>query len=429
MKVYDTLSKQEVELEASPFKMYVCGPTVYDHSHIGHGRIYVVFDVLRRVLEDEDRRVQHVMNITDIDDKLIRKAEELGTTVSTLATKMFISFLDDMKRLNVKMPHVLPFATAHIPDIISIIRRLEQKGYTYTSDDGVYFRVKRFPEYGKLSGQRLDDLKAGARVEPGNKEEPWDFSLWKFKKPGEPSWDSPWGEGRPGWHIECSAMIHRHLGEPIDLHGGGQDLIFPHHENEIAQSEAAFGVPLSKAWLHVGLLRIKGEKMSKSLGNHLILKDAFRRWGPMVLRVFYLLHNPRTPIDGIDDMDEAIAIWKRLERMFAVEGPFREEDYEAVKEPLTRMDTRKAIYELAERSRRGYGKWAQKAMDLLGLRLYKNEREEKMARLLLEVRDTFRRERRYDLSDSIRERLNSWGIEILDRDNGSEVVIHDIDNP
>ena len=427
MRLYNTLGRRIDEISIpKQAKIYVCGPTVYDYSHVGHGRIYVTFDVLRRLWEHEGSRVKFVMNITDIDDKMIRRAHERGISVSELATAMAWAFVEDLKTLNVKLPSVIPFATGHVPDIIDIIKRLEKKDFAYASSDGVYFRVRRFGDYGKLSGARIEELKAGARIEPGDKEDPLDFSLWKFQKPGEPSWDSPWGAGRPGWHIECSAMIHRHLGEPIDIHGGGADLIFPHHENEIAQSEAAFDRPLAKTWMHVGLLRIRGEKMSKSLGNIIPLREAFKRWGAMPLRLFYLLHYYREPVE-IEDITEAQTLWRRLVRRLSFSGDFSQEDYEAVEAALlNNLDTRAAVQEFIRRAARGRSHWADKTLDLLGLTLPRRRMEP--VKKLLEVRRALRARRLFDLSDKIREALEMTGMEILDNGDETEVIVYDSNN-
>ncbi|HIP89105.1 MAG TPA: cysteine--tRNA ligase, partial [Thermococcus paralvinellae] len=292
MKIYNTLTKQKEEfkpLKEGEVRMYVCGPTVYDYTHLGHARTYIAFDVIRRYLEHRGYTVLMVMNFTDIDDKIIRRAQETGEDPKELAEKFLKYFLEDMKALKVKPADIYPRVTEHIQDIIKFVEKLEEKGYAYEGSDGVYFEVQKFKDYGKLSGIKLEELRKGARVEPGEgKRNPEDFALWKKAKPGEPKWDSPWGEGRPGWHIECSTMSTKYLGEQFDIHGGGNDLIFPHHENEIAQTEACTGKRWVRYWLHTGFVMVKGEKMSKSLGNFVTIRELLQRYSPEVIRFFVL---------------------------------------------------------------------------------------------------------------------------------------------
>ncbi len=290
MKVYNTLSAQEEEFvpQGDVVKMYVCGVTPYAESHLGHAMSYIVFDMVRRYLEFRGYKVKYVQNFTDIDDKIINRAQQAGVTPGELAEKFIAQYFADMDRLNVRRADVYPRATEEVPKIIEVVKGLMDKGHAYESGGDVYFRVKSDADYGKLSHQSLDALQAGARVEVGvDKEHPLDFALWKAAKPGEPWWESPWGKGRPGWHIECSAMSMRYLGETLDIHGGGQDLIFPHHENEIAQSEGFTGVtPFVKYWMHNGFVQLGGEKMSKSLGIFVTLKQALDRFSPDALRLF-----------------------------------------------------------------------------------------------------------------------------------------------
>jgi len=301
LRIYNTLSGQKEEfqpIEEGEVKMYVCGPTVYDSSHIGHARSVIFFDVVYRYLKGLGLDVTYVRNFTDIDDKIINRAEQLGVTTKAVAEKYMDEFHRDMDALHVKRPDLAPKATEHIDDIIALINRLIDKGNAYPVDGDVYFRVTSFEGYGKLSGRKLEDMEAGARIEVDDrKENPFDFALWKAQKPGEPAWESPWGMGRPGWHIECSAMSSRLLGETIDIHGGGKDLIFPHHENEIAQSEAAFDVPFVKYWMHNGFVNINAEKMSKSLGNTTMIKDVLKAYHPEAVRLFLLSNHYRSPID------------------------------------------------------------------------------------------------------------------------------------
>lgn len=305
LTIYNSQSRSKEPFETidpGKVKMYVCGPTVYDSSHIGHARSIIVFDVIYRYLKFSGYKVTYVRNFTDIDDKIINRAAELGMTPKDLAEKYIREFHADMDALNVLRPTREPRATEHIVDIISLIKTLVEKGIAYEAGGDVFFAVDRFAGYGKLSGRKLDDMEAGARVEvDGRKKNPFDFVLWKASKPGEPEWDSPWGKGRPGWHIECSAMSRDLLGEILDIHGGGKDLIFPHHENELAQSEAAFGKAFVKYWVHNGFVNINHEKMSKSLGNFLMIKDILKVCHPETLRLFLLSHHYRTPVDFSDE--------------------------------------------------------------------------------------------------------------------------------
>jgi cysteinyl-tRNA synthetase len=278
--------------------IYTCGPTVYDYFHIGNARPFIVFDAFRRFLEAQGYEVTFVQNFTDIDDKMINRAKELGITVPQLAEKFIEAYYEDADALGIKRPTVAPRATEHIDEIISLIEKIMKNGHAYVVNGDVYFDVQSYPEYGKLSKQTLEELQSGARVEINpNKKHPLDFALWKAKKPGEPSWPSPWGEGRPGWHIECSAMAIKYLGETIDIHTGGSDLVFPHHENEIAQAEAATGKPFVKYWMHNGYLMINAEKMSKSLGNFLTAREARKKFHPVAIRLFMLSAHYRTPLN------------------------------------------------------------------------------------------------------------------------------------
>jgi len=301
MRVYNTLSgKKEdfVPLEPGRVRIYVCGVTVYDYCHIGHARSAVVFDVMRRYFRYKDFDVRYVRNFTDIDDKIIRRAKEEGIPWDEVARKYTEEYYRDMDALGVERADVEPRATEHIPEIIEMVRTLIDKGYAYEVDGDVYFEVRRFPGYGKLSKRSMDELVAGARVEVDErKRNPLDFALWKAAKEGEPAWDSPWGPGRPGWHIECSAMSIKHLGETFDIHGGGADLIFPHHENEIAQSEACTEKPFVRYWLHNGFITISKEKMSKSLGNFFTIREILDRFDPEVIRTFLLSTHYRSPIE------------------------------------------------------------------------------------------------------------------------------------
>ncbi|MGB8992600.1 MAG: cysteine--tRNA ligase [Desulfobaccales bacterium] len=304
MQLYNTLSRRKESFKPlTPGKvgMYACGVTVYDDCHLGHARSSVAFEVLVRYLRRRGFQVTWVRNFTDIDDKIIRRAQELGLSWKEVAERYIASFQEDMAALGLPPAEIEPKATEHIPQIIDLIRRLEERGFAYAGGGDVFFRVRRFPGYGKLSGQKIEDMAVGTRIEVDpNKEDPLDFVLWKGSKPGEPAWDSPWGPGRPGWHIECSAMSMHYLGETFDLHGGGQDLVFPHHENELAQSEAATGKPFARYWLHHGLLTLDQEKMSKSLGNFFTVKEVLARFPAEVVRFFLINCHYRSPLDFSD---------------------------------------------------------------------------------------------------------------------------------
>jgi cysteinyl-tRNA synthetase len=309
MKVYNTLSarKEEFLPQGDEVKMYVCGITPYDHSHIGHGMSYIVFDVIRRYLQFRGYKVKYVQNVTDVDDKIINRANQLGIPASELAEKYAKGYFKDMADLNIAPADIYPRATQEIAKIIEVIQGLVDKGHAYAAQGSVYFRVRSKDDYGKLAHRNLKSMMAGARIEAGEeKEHPMDFVLWKAAKPGEPSWPSPWGQGRPGWHIECSAMSLKYLGETLDIHGGGQDLIFPHHENEIAQSESFTGKePFVKYWLHNGLLQLGEEKMSKSLGNLITIQEALEMYSADAIRIFVLSSHYRSPLTFTDEALEA----------------------------------------------------------------------------------------------------------------------------
>jgi len=301
IKIYNTLTRKKEPLrpiEEGHVKLYVCGITSYDYCHIGHARSALVFDMVVRYLRHCGYKVTFVRNFTDIDDKIINRANEQGIDSATLALRFINEFYTDMDALGALRPDLEPKATEHIPEMIGLIEELIAKGMAYPSEGDVYFRVERFDGYGRLSGRGLADMQAGARVEVNDKKEhPMDFVLWKGAKPGEPKWPSPWGDGRPGWHIECSAMSRKYLGETFDIHGGGKDLVFPHHENEIAQSCGASGKPFANLWMHHGFVTIKDEKMSKSLGNFLTIRDVLKQYEPEVLRLFIFSTQYRNPLD------------------------------------------------------------------------------------------------------------------------------------
>ncbi len=318
MLVYNsqTHKKQELKtIEPGKIRMYVCGPTVYDQIHVGNGRTFLAFDVIRRYLTYKGFQVTFAQNLTDVDDKIINRANEQGRTPEEVAAEFSGAFIEQMHRLNVLDPDIRPRATREIPAMIEMIQGLIEQGHAYAPGNGdVYFSVRSDPSYGCVSGRNVDELKVGARIEANDeKRDPLDFALWKAAKPGEPMWDSPWGKGRPGWHTECSAMVHRYLGTPIDIHGGGQDLQFPHHENEYAQACCCWHEPLANVWMHTGMLLIDGEKMSKSLGNFFTLKEVLDKYPADVVRLLMLQTHYRSPLDfSFDRLDGAVGTLERI---------------------------------------------------------------------------------------------------------------------
>jgi len=317
LHVYNTLTKKKEKFlskEKDHVGMYVCGPTTYNFIHLGNARPIVVFDTIRRYLQYIGFKVTYIQNFTDIDDKIIKRANEEGAEPLELGARYINEYFQDVDKLNVKRADVHPKVTEHIEEIIDFVQKLEEKGYAYEVDGDVYFAVRKFADYGKLSGRSLDDLMVGARVEVDQrKKDPLDFALWKKAKVGEPAWESPWGKGRPGWHIECSTMSYKYLGEEFDIHGGGYDLIFPHHENEIAQTESLTGTPMAKYWLHNGFITVNQEKMSKSLGNFFLLREIIEKFDPMVVRFYLLSTHYRSPLDFDDEKLEVAQ--KGLERL------------------------------------------------------------------------------------------------------------------
>ena len=318
MKLYNSLTREKEEfipIEPGVVRMYSCGPTVYNYFHIGNARPFIIFDTLRRYLEYKGNEVKFVQNFTDVDDKMINRANEEGITVKELADRYIREYFVDAEGLGIEHATVHPRATEEIDAIIALIQKLEERGYTYTVDGDVYFAVKKFKDYGKLSHQPLENLEAGARIDVDEKKhDPVDFAVWKAKKEGEPAWPSPWGEGRPGWHIECSAMANKYLGKTIDIHSGGKDLIFPHHENEVAQSEAANDAPFAHYWLHNGYINVDNRKMSKSLGNFFTVRDVAKQFDYEVIRFFMLSAHYRSPINFSQELLEQAK--SGLERLY-----------------------------------------------------------------------------------------------------------------
>lgn len=459
MKVYNTLTREKEELvpiTPGEIKMYACGPTVYNYIHIGNARPLCIFDILRRYLEYRGFDVKFVQNFTDIDDKIIKRANEENVEFSEISERYIEEFWTDAKGLNVRPATVHPKATENIDNIIHIISTLIEKGYAYEAQGDVYFSTQKFKEYGKLSHQPLEDLEAGARIMVGEvKREPMDFAVWKAAKPGEPSWDSPWGKGRPGWHIECSAMNWRYLGDTIDIHCGGQDLIFPHHENEIAQSECFTGKPFSHYWMHNGYINVDNVKMSKSLGNFFTVRDVAEKYGYEPIRYLLISAQYRSPINySTDIIEQCIAALNRLytcrdsldfELKNAADAEhdgdkavidgfdkYREQFIAAMDDDLNTADAIAAIFELVrDINTNVVGKAPSKALveaaiaifdeltDVLGL-VYnrKTEKLDSDIEALIEARTNARKEKNWAEADRIRDELKAMGIVLEDTAQG-----------
>jgi cysteinyl-tRNA synthetase len=450
MKISDTLSgkKEEFQPLGGTVTMYVCGINPYADSHIGHAMSYIIFDVVRRYLEFRGYKVKHVENVTDIEDNIIKHANRLGIPVRELTDKYTARYFEDMDALNILRPHETPRATETIPEIIATTKGLIDKCFAYAAGGDVYFRVRNMPDYGKLSHRTLDMMMAGARIEPGEqKEHPMDFVLWKAAKPGEPSWDSPWGKGRPGWHIECSAMSVKYLGEQIDIHGGGQDLIFPHHENEIAQSECFTGKkPFVKYWMHNGLLQMGSEKMSKSLGNLITIRDALTKYSADAIRIFILSSYYRNPLTySVEAIEAAERGAERLMRAAQREDsivtsaqklnvePFRKQFIEAMDEDFNTPQAIAALFDLArainQAADSGTGfKEAQQVLQelggkILGLKLTAGEAKAIEAapfiELLIQTRKALREAKQFQMADDIRKKLADLGVTLEDSPKGT----------
>ena len=453
MKIYNTMSRRVEEFTPSgdEVKLYVCGITPYDHSHLGHAMSYVIFDVLRRYLEVSGYKVNHVQNYTDIDDRIILRANAQGLSFDELAESYIEEYEQEMGELNITPAHIYPRATHEIPMIIEMVEGLIAKGYAYAVESGdVYYRVRKNGDYGKLSGRDVDSMMAGARVEPGEeKEDPADFALWKGAKPGEPSWDSPWGPGRPGWHIECSAMSYRYLGATLDIHGGGQDLIFPHHENEIAQAEAFTGIkPFVRYWVHNGWLTIDEEKMSKSLGNIVTVREALDRFGADGIRVFVLTAHYRSPLNySEEELESGKRAAERLRIAASLPGggagppvesvTCRERFTEAMDDDLNTAGALAALFDLARDINRGRDEGrnidgAQETLrelaGVLGMTLREREAAQSAAPfidMLAALRNELRAKREFELADGIRNQLESLGITLEDSAEGTRWRVKD----
>jgi cysteinyl-tRNA synthetase len=452
MKITDTLTgkKKEFQPLGEVVTMYVCGINPYADAHIGHAMSYIIFDVVRRYLEFRGYKVKHVENITDVEDNIINHANRLGITVRELTEKYTQRYFEDMDALSILRPHFTPKATETIPEIIGMTHGLIDKGYGYAVGGNVYFRVRKTGDYGKLSKRSLEQMMAGARIEASEaKEDPMDFVLWKESKPGEPSWDSPWGQGRPGWHIECSAMSIKYLGEQIDIHGGGQDLVFPHHENEIAQSESFTGKkPFVRYWMHNGLLQMGTEKMSKSLGNLITIRDALKKFSADAIRIFILSSYYRTPLTYSDEaLEAAQAGAERLLRVVSrddvtggkakgLDGqPYQDRFIEAMDDDFNTPKAIAALFDLANAINQAADsglsffsakvKLLELSRKILGLTFGEESllRElpsetQSLANSLNEIRMVLRKNKQWQIADKIRDSLSNIGIILEDkRDN------------
>lgn len=448
MKLYSTLSRRVEELEPhdNTVRMYVCGVTVYDNSHIGHARTVIVFDTLRRYLLSKGHKVVFVQNFTDVDDKIINRAKAEGKKAEEISEKYIDSYFRDFAGLNVMRANHHPKATEHIPEMIQLIEGLMEKSHAYLTLNGVYFRVKSFPGYGKLSRKPVEELESGARIEVDpTKEDPLDFALWKFYS-HDPVWPSPWGSGRPGWHIECSAMSRKYLGDTFEVHGGGHDLVFPHHENEIAQSEAYTGRQFARIWVHSGMVTINSQKMSKSLGNVVTIEQALKSWGMNTLRLYCLSVHYAKPLDYTDELlKESVQRWRQIEtyacELRSAAGSGGEVDVvkqvcgESLKAFEAAMDddmntslalteflklvTKLNQYAAADRLTKEMADSATPAfdriMDVLGLKTVEaGEQERKEVEGLVADRNRLRAEKKFKEADEIRKKLLDRSVELLD---------------
>ncbi|MCJ7843365.1 cysteine--tRNA ligase [Lederbergia sp. NSJ-179] len=458
IQIYNTLTRKKetfIPLEEGKVKMYVCGPTVYNYIHIGNARPAIVFDSVRRYLEYKGYEVQFVSNFTDVDDKLIKAARELQSDVPTLAEKFIQAYFEDVAALGCKKADLHPRVTENMDDIIDFIEALMQKGYAYESEGDVYYKTRKFAEYGKLSHQAIDELKAGARIQVGEKKEDvLDFALWKAAKEGEIAWDSPWGKGRPGWHIECSAMAKKFLGDTIDIHAGGQDLAFPHHENEIAQSEALTGKPFARYWMHNGYININNEKMSKSLGNFVLVHDILKTIDPEVLRFFMLSVHYRNPIHFNDELlkNAGVALerlktsYQNLKHRLEVSANLTDNDEEWLQKiqqliasfenemdnDFNTADGITVLFDLAKQGNlylrekntsskviQSFLNTFEKLFSVLGLRLNEDELLDEEVDQLIERRIEARKNRDFALADQIRDQLKKMNIILEDTRQGT----------
>lgn len=450
MKIYNSMTRQKEEfipLHENTVNMYSCGPTVYNFFHLGNARPFIIFDQLRRYFEYRGYKVNFVQNFTDIDDKMINKANDLGITVKELGEQYIAEYFKDAKALGIKEATVHPKATEHIDEIIKLVSTLVEKGYAYEVDGDVYFQTSKFSEYGKLSKQPLEDLEAGARININEaKREPLDFAVWKKQKEGEPAWESPWGMGRPGWHIECSAMANKYLGETIDIHSGGKDLMFPHHENEIAQSECAHGCTFARYWMHNGFINVDNEKMSKSKGNFFTIRDIAEHFPHRVIRFFMLTAHYRSPINFSDELlTQAQSSLDRIDRCrenieFSIQGEaganetdlssYREKFIAAMDDDLNTADAISVIFELVKEintligdmndaSKKAALDLLTELCDVLGI---SKEKEDKILdsdiEALINERTEAKKAKNFARADEIRDILKGMGIILEDTRQG-----------
>ena len=444
MKVFDTLTNTKKELEfEDKIRIYLCGVTVYDESHIGHARTIIVFDVLRKFLEDKNIPVELIQNFTDVDDKIINKAQSENLTALDISSKYIKNYFDDFRQLNVKDATIFPKATEHIDEIISFVKKLIDNNHAYVSKNGVYFSVEKFSGYGKLSKKKIEELQSGSRIEVDEaKRDPLDFAIWKCSDI-EPLWDSPWGKGRPGWHIECSAMSLKYLGTNFEIHGGGRDLIFPHHENEIAQSESLTGDNFAKNWMHVGMVTINGEKMSKSIGNIRSIKHVLENWGPNIIRLFCLSGHYSKPIDYSEELlNENLIKWRQAEaayyELIHADGSnsqgiewlqkISEEFDNALQDDLNTHLATTAFFQLVKEINRVsveniFGKDESqlikkefsRMMKILGLIIPQISIDEKQEiDKMIADREIFRKEKQFEKADQIRDKLNEMNVVLVD---------------
>lgn len=460
MRIYNTMTRQKedfVPIDKNEVKMYSCGPTVYDYFHIGNARPFIIFDTMRRYLEYRGYKVKFVQNFTDIDDKMINRANKEGITVQELGERFIAEYFKDAKALGIREATVHPKATENIDAIIDLVKTLEEKGFAYNVDGDVYFSTKKFREYGKLSKQPLEDLEAGARIDVNeHKRDVMDFALWKKQKEGEPAWESPWGMGRPGWHIECSAMANKFLGETIDIHSGGQDLIFPHHENEIAQSECANGKPFANYWMHNGYININNQKMSKSLGNFFTVRDIAKKYDYEIIRFFMLSAHYRNPVNFSDVLMEQAK--SAVERVYTCIGNLkfllengedrplhaaeqelsrqvdacRQKFIDAMDDDLNTADAIAAIFDIVYAANTALSNEQKNAVSVvekalgaileLGgvLGLFQKQEQDIDAEIeaLIEERNAARKEKNWARADEIRDQLKAMHIELKDTPMG-----------
>ena len=449
IRIHDTLTNSKKELEFSDkVRIYLCGVTVYDQSHIGHARTIIVFDTLRRFLEANGTQVELIQNFTDVDDKIINRAKEQGESASGISSKYIQTYFEDSDRLNIRRATNYPKATEHIDDMINLIQKLVDNESAYVSKNGVYFRVSKFSEYGKLSKKKTEDLESGARIEVDeSKESPLDFALWKFSDE-QPNWESPWGKGRPGWHIECSAMSIKYLGKNFEIHGGGRDLIFPHHENEIAQSESFTSEQFAKIWMHAGMITINGEKMSKSIGNVKSINHVLESWGPNVARLFCVSGHYSKPIDYTEDLlKENLIKLRQIETCYyelrLAEGTQETEDVSSLLEdsrvkfdaalnddfntPLAlsvffnmikNVNSLAAEEKITKNMSEKMLPVLEYMLDVLGLKIQTVSDEEiESVFALIKKRENLREQKQFEEADKIRDEIASMGISLIDHKN------------